>query len=143
MAWSQESIPRGTRPWRRRRAAFSVTVLLLFIVPIPIFAIAGSTARTAAIDGALVGYGLVVCINSFAEILAPRHYLRWRAWMMEGGPAAYARIGRAFDRRLLPDDGQQAQQSYRRVRLFGFTLLLVNAVIVGLFMWVLAIAGII
>jgi len=131
----------GFRSWRFRRSVFTVGVLIVVVLPIGVFAAAGIPARAAAIEGFLVGYALVVLANSLGQILLPAQYERWRRTSMEGGPASIARVGAGFDGVLGLGSSRDAVRPYRRLRLLGFTLLIVNAVVIAVVWWICSAAG--
>jgi hypothetical protein len=125
--------------WRRRRINFSITIFVVNALPIPVFLVAGFNIRTAAIQGFLVGFMVVVSANSFVEVFIPWRYEQWRSWMMEGGPSSYRQIGNAFDGAFLPGDDDDHR--YRRLRWLGLCLFLVNALVVAVIWWICSIAG--
>jgi hypothetical protein len=124
--------------WRRRRINFTITTLVVMVLPIPVFIVADVTIRAAAIQGFLVGYMVLVSANSFAEVFIPWRYERWRSWMMEGSPSSYRQIGKVFDGALVPGEDDHR---YRRLRWLGLGLFLMNALLVGVIWWICSIAG--
>jgi hypothetical protein len=84
---------------------------------------------------------ITVVANSFAEIIIQWRSEQWRAWMMEGSLASYQKVGKAFDGVLLPGDQKQSEHQYRKLRLFGLGLLALNALFVGMILWICSIAG--
>ncbi len=124
--------------WRRRRINFTTAAIVVMVLPIPVFIVAGVTIRAAAIQGFLVGFMVLVSANSFAEVFIPRWYEQWRTWMMEGAPSSHRQIGKAFDGVLLPGE---ADHRYRRLRWLGLGLFLMNALLVGVIWWICSNAG--
>jgi hypothetical protein len=127
--------------WKRRRVNLTIATIAVIVFPILVFIVAGVPLRAAAIQGFLVGYIIIVAVNSLAEIFIPWRYEQWRACMMEGSPSSYRNVGKAFDGVLLPGTPEQTNDRYRRLRLFGLGLLLMNALLVGFIWWICSIAG--
>jgi hypothetical protein len=103
--------------------SLNCAIVFLLVFPILNFVLAGVPLAHAAIQGLLVGWGVLAGIAALAEMVTPEHFMSWRAWMMEGNPPFNAQVGATFDRLLLAGDGQITQHRYRRVRLFGLALL--------------------
>jgi hypothetical protein len=131
----------GYWAWRLRRSVFILGVLIVVVLPVGAFAAVGKPARAAAIEGVLVGYAIVVLANSLSQILLPAQYERWRSRSMEGGPASLARVGEGFDGALGLGSSRNEVHPYRRLRLFGITLLIVNAAVIALIWWISSAAG--
>jgi hypothetical protein len=57
--------------WRRRRVIFKTAMIVVMVIPILSFILAGVPLRAAAIQGFLVADMITVVANSFAEIIIP------------------------------------------------------------------------
>jgi len=101
-----------------------------------VLGIVGTPWLSALLHGMLIGYVVLVGTFGFAEMLVPATFLRWRAWMMEGGPREFVQVGGFFDRLLL--DGSRG---YLRIRLLGAALLIFGLIVAAAMWWLFGAVG--
>ena len=90
---------------------------------------AGTTWKHSVAFGFITGPGILGGTFGLAELLVPSEFLRWRARQTDGAPEAFARVGSAFDRVLLPEERSRSASRYLKLRLFGLALLVFLAAV--------------
>jgi hypothetical protein len=110
-----------TPTWVRRRIAWMVFCLVWVVVPSLVFVARGLRFELAVWLGLVVGLLGLGWLFAASETLVPRRFLKWRSWMMEGGPRSLSQIGAAVDE-VVGTGGNEAWnsiQAQRRVRIIG------------------------
>ena len=112
-----------------------------FVVPLILLLSTGSTWKSAAGWAVVAGYAIIVAPFVIGEILFPKQFLLWRSRAGQGQSPAMTQVAGGFDKVLSPKE--QSNHPYRRVRLFGVTLLVVTLVVDGVLVWILFLAKVI
>ena len=124
--------------WKVRQIWWQAFCWSLLIVPEVAFLAAGFTWKHSLAFGLIVGTGVLGGAFGVAEVVAPRAFLRWRAWMMRGAPPLHRQVGAAFDRVLVPDGQVSTSDRCLRMRLFGVALLVVFGIMEAAFVFLLS-----
>lgn len=134
--------PTGSK-WIVRRIFLVFVILLLILVPIVIYMVIGFSLLQSIVRGFMIGFGSMTIATALSEILIPKSFLRWRAWMMEGSPKSAALIGSSFDRVIIRSNrDEESQKNYRTIRLIGFVLIVLAASFEIVLWWIVTSAGV-
>lgn len=112
-------------PWAVRRLAWLSLVCVVFVLPIPLLAIAG--APHPIVDGLVVGMSVGVIAFYAWMVVEPASFIRWRRWMNGGARNGRTTFGLSFDTALGIAD-PTSDSSRRRVRVVGIVVLAVLTV---------------
>jgi hypothetical protein len=124
--------------WRLRRLGWIGLCLLVLVGPVLILAFFRATYAVS--HGLLLGGWLLLAGVGLAELSAPSAVLKWRRWMMTGGPPRELALGRAFDQVLATSD-IGAPIAARNVRIVGLVILSIGTLLIALTYWSLRAAG--
>jgi hypothetical protein len=124
------------RRWRIRRAVWTGGCLLVLLAGAGVLVAAQGPSARSLVRGVLAGYFALGALVAGAEILAPRQFVRWRRWMMEGGPQSFQLLGDLFDRRIMDKDRETRSERrvLNRIRVVGL-IVLASVTLTGVFGW--------